>query len=76
MQKDRHCANARIDPSKTLIKGNIFRSPSSICEIVHKLNDLNKAQRLVDLYTIKEEKLIISTMTSYSTEQFPCSARH
>ena len=76
MQKDRHFENARIDSSKTLIKGNISRSSSSICEIVHKTNNLYKAQRLVDLYTIKEEKLIISTMTSYSTERFPCSARH
>jgi hypothetical protein len=33
---------------ETIIKRNIFNSPTSICEMAHKINCLHKPPRLVD----------------------------
>jgi len=42
--------SARINSSRSIKKRNLFELPASMCEMLHKLNRLNKPHRLVDLF--------------------------
>jgi hypothetical protein len=44
-----------VNLHKTIIKGNIVKYPSSVCEIVHKINCLHKSPRLADLSLQQKE---------------------
>jgi hypothetical protein len=45
-----------VNLQKTIIKGNIFKYPSSVCEMVHKINCLHKSSKLVEISATERRK--------------------